>query len=61
MNLIIEPHTLKSEMSKLGFSNFRIDGEGCLLENTHIPKPEPFFKKKYKGLDCIYEILAQKE
>ena len=47
-------------MTKCGFKNLLIAGEGEIRLNKKLPKPKAFFQGNYFGLNGIFEVVASK-
>jgi len=59
-NLIINQNEFSSEMTKCGFKNLLVEGEGKIRLNKKSPKPKTFFQESYYGLNGTFEVLASK-
>lgn len=58
MNIILEPDSLRGELSAMAFRDIMISGEGGLHLDKGAQKPEPFFKSEYFGLLGVFECMC---
>lgn len=57
--IIIKKNDLVDYLNQSSFTNIETGKEGTINKNKKI-KQQPFFKGSYKGMDCVYEIIAKK-
>ena len=58
-HIIIKKKDLVDYLNQSSFTNIETGKEGTINKNKKI-KQQPFLKGSYKGMDCVYEIIAKK-
>ena len=59
-HLFIPSSLLLKELNVIGFNNVRVGAEGT-LKSDYEQNVESFFASEYRGIECVYEILANKK
>lgn len=59
VSLVMSPRKTMKYLSKIGYRNISVAGEGCIRLNSNI-KPVPFYPARYLNLPNVFEVVAFK-